>query len=98
MGFGGKGSKVAHLGEVPLFTACNKKELGLIASAAREMAVSEGTVLCQQGEPGSDFYLVLSGEAVVRRNGRKVATIEAGGSFGELALLSRIPRNATVEA
>jgi CRP-like cAMP-binding protein len=55
-------------------------------------------VLCEQGKPGFEFYLILEGEAVVRRNNKKVATLGPGASFGELALLTRLPRNASVEA
>ena len=94
----GKDNKLDQLGQVRLFSACNKKELGLIGKASDEIAVPAGKVLCEQGKPGFEFYLILDGEATVRRNNKKVATLGAGGSFGELALLTRLPRNATVVA
>ncbi|HEX7167030.1 MAG TPA: cyclic nucleotide-binding domain-containing protein [Acidimicrobiales bacterium] len=94
----GKDQKLDHLAKVRLFSACNRKELGLIGKASDEIEVPAGKVLCEQGKPGFEFYLILDGEAVVKRNGRRVAELGPGGSFGELALLTRLPRNATVEA
>lgn len=98
MARGGKDNKLEHLAQVRLFSACNKKELALIGKASDETTVPAGKVLVEQGKPGFEFYLILEGEATVRRNNKKVATLGTGASFGELALLTRMPRNATVEA
>ena len=87
-----------HLAQVRLFSAFNKKELVLIARASDEVDVPAGKELVKEGSPGHEFFLILSGEASVRRNGRKVATLGAGQYFGELALLDRQPRNASVVA
>jgi CRP-like cAMP-binding protein len=81
-----------------MFSALNKKELGLIARSADVVTVKPGTEIVTQGTPGHEFYLVVSGQATVRRNGRKVATLGPGQYFGELALLDRGPRSATVTA
>jgi CRP-like cAMP-binding protein len=94
----GKDNKLDQLAAVRLFSACNKKELGLIGKASDEIAVPAGKVLCEQGKPGFEFYLILDGTATVKRNGKKVATLEPGRYFGELSLLTRYPRNATVTA
>ena len=98
MARGGRDDKIDQLARVRLFSACNKKELGLIGKASDELAVPAGKVLCEQGKPGFEFYLILDGEATVKRNNKTVTTLGPGGSFGELALLTRLPRNATVEA
>jgi CRP-like cAMP-binding protein len=94
----GKDNKLDQLAQVRLFSACNKKELGLIGKASDEIAVPAGKVLCEQGKPGFEFYLILDGTASVKRNGKKVASLEPGRYFGELSLLTRFPRNATVTA
>lgn len=91
-------SKIDQLAQVRLFSAFNKKELALIAKASDEVDVSAGKELVKEGSPGHEFFLILKGDASVRRNGRKVTTLGPGQYFGELALLDRGPRNATVVA
>jgi CRP-like cAMP-binding protein len=93
-----KDFKLDQLSKVRLFSACTKKELELIGKASDEITVPAGKVLVEQGKPGFEFYLILDGEAVVKRNNKKIAALGPGGSFGELALLTRLPRNATVQA
>ena len=93
-----KDSKLDHLARVRLFSALSKKELTNLGRACDEVTVSAGKVLCEEGKPGHEFYLILDGAATVKRGGRKVATLAAGSYFGELALLDRGPRNATVIA
>ena len=95
MARGGMDLKLDHLAQVRLFSGCNKKELGLIGKASDETSIPAGKVLVEQGKPGFEFFLILQGEATVRRNNKKVATLGPGGSFGELALLTRLTRNAT---
>ena len=90
--------KLEHLSQVQLFSSLNKKELGLISRAAEVVSVPAGTEIVREGTPGREFYLVLSGQAVVRRKGRKVATLGPGKYFGELALLDQGPRSASVVA
>lgn len=91
-----KDNKLDQLARVRLFSACSKKELATIGRASDEVALPAGKVICEEGKPGHEFYLVLDGEVSVKRKGRKVATLGPGSHFGELALLHRGPRNATV--
>jgi len=81
-----------------LFSECSRGELKTIQKAAEPMSVKAGTVICDEGEVGQTFYFIVSGKATVIRNGRKAAELDAGGYFGELALLDRLPRSATVKA
>jgi CRP/FNR family cyclic AMP-dependent transcriptional regulator len=91
-------SYLDHLAAVPIFEGLSKAELKRIAALADEVTVKPGRALVEQGKLGHEFFLILGGEAVVRRNGRKVATLGKGSYFGELALLDRGPRDATVVA
>jgi CRP-like cAMP-binding protein len=88
--------KLEHLGRTWLFSGCNKKELGLIGRASDEVEVDTGRLLCEEGKPGFEFFLILDGRAGVSRSGRKIATLRRGQYFGELSLLDRKPRSATV--
>ena len=90
--------KLEHLANVRMFSALSKKELNLVARAADVVIVKPGAELVTEGSIGHEFFLILTGEASVRRGGRKVVTLGPGDYFGELALLDRGPRTATIVA
>lgn len=86
------------LARVPLFSACAKSELRAISRLGTEVDAADGTVLTEQGDPGSEFCLVLEGKARCLVSGKQVAVLATGDFFGEMALLDRGPRRATVIA
>ncbi len=87
-----------HLAAVPLFAHCTKAQLQEIGRVADELRVSPGTILARQGDVGSELFVIIDGTAAVTRDGQPVATVGRGGFVGELAVLARVPRNATVTA
>lgn len=93
-----KDEKLDHLGRMWLFSACTKRDLQMIGKVSDEVDVATGRTLTDEGRAGHEFYLILDGQASVRRKGKKVATLGPGQYFGELSLLDRGPRSATVVA
>jgi CRP/FNR family transcriptional regulator, cyclic AMP receptor protein len=93
-----RASHTEHLSKVPLFSALSNKDLQKVARASDEVSIPSGKVLMEQGQTGREAFVILEGEATVKRNGKKVAALGPGACFGELALLDRGPRTMTVEA
>lgn len=87
-----------HLAQVPLFSACSKKDLQAVAKRAEDVHVDAGKVLVSEGAAGAEFFVILEGQAKVTRHGQDVATLGPSDFFGDLALLDRAPRNATITA
>jgi CRP-like cAMP-binding protein len=88
--------KALDLKSIWLFSGCTASELRKIRSSLDEAVVPEGKLLVEEGRIGLEFFLIVSGSATVSRNGKTVATLGPGGYFGELALLDRRPRSASV--
>lgn len=91
-----KKTPLQHLAQVPLFSSCNTRDLGKIAKAADRINMVAGTTIITQGTAGKQAFVLLSGSATVKRNGKKIATVQAGAIVGELSLLDRGSRTATV--
>ena len=92
-----KKASLDHLRKVSLFSSCSTKDLEKIHKAGDEVPVKAGYVMVDQGQTGREAFIILSGTATVRRNGKKVATLGAGSVVGELSLLDHGPRTATVQ-
>jgi CRP/FNR family transcriptional regulator len=86
------------LREVPLFSSCTKKELSALASAGKEVNHPAGHVICHEGEVGYGLHVVIEGETRVEVGGRTRRRLGPGAFFGEIALLDKGPRTATVIA
>lgn len=87
-----------YLTKVPLFSACSKKDLAVVAKHSEHLTVKAGTEMTTEGRIGYEFYVILDGKAAVSRDGKQINVLGPGDSFGELSLLDRAPRNATVTA
>ena len=89
-------------GGIPLFSQLTMQEFIDVAVVLERRSVKAGTVIVREGDPGDSMFIVSTGEAdaTVEDNGKtvKVHNFKDGDFFGEMAVLSGEPRNATVTA
>ena len=91
-----RSDKIAHIKSIPLFSNLSQKELAEVARHCDEMSVASHQVLANEGSPGDECFIIVSGEITIRRNHRKLAVKGAGEIVGEMALLDELPRSATL--
>jgi CRP-like cAMP-binding protein len=70
----------------------------MVAKSAERVSLPAGKIVVNEGAAGTEFFVIIDGQARVERHGRQVAILGPGGFFGDLALLDRAPRNASVIA
>ena len=88
----------SRLRSIPLFKDVPDDELGQIATFAQEVTVDAGRELVREGDFSYEFMAIEEGAAEVTRHGEHVADLGAGDFFGEMGLLEKTLRNATVTA
>ena len=94
----GKDAKVELLKKVPLFSKLNKQGLQDVAHIADELDLPAGKEMATEGDRGREFFVLLNGEADVTKDGSRINTMQKGDFFGEIALVTKMPRTATVTA
>lgn len=92
---------IKYLDKVEILAPLQDDEKAAVAQSLSEMSFSRGEVIFQQGEKGDAFYILIEGQVSVVKDGREVtkliATPEKASFFGDRALLSNEPRNATLQ-
>jgi MFS family permease len=90
--------EIGLLQAVPMLSPLPLPAIEHLARGLQPLSVPAGAVVCNQGDVGDRFYVIESGTADVIGDGRLVAKLGQGDGFGEIALLRRVPRTATVQA
>jgi CRP-like cAMP-binding protein len=94
----GKDGKVELIKKVPLFSKLSKKGLEEVAHIADELDLPKGKVMAAEGDRGREFFVLLEGEADVKKGDKSINTMHEGDFFGEIALVTKMPRTASVTA
>jgi CRP-like cAMP-binding protein len=89
-------SKQDLIQTIPLFSDASRRELEELARIADVIDLPAGKRLMREGDRGREFFALLEGTADVTRRGQLLSTLGPGDFFGEIALVSRVPRTATV--
>jgi CRP/FNR family transcriptional regulator, cyclic AMP receptor protein len=90
--------RVDLLNRVPLFADLDQRELQSIASGLKEVIFQPGQHVTTEGGAGVGFFIIQDGEAAVTVHGQERARLGPGDYFGEIALIGRSDRTATVTA
>jgi CRP-like cAMP-binding protein len=88
----------SQLKSIPLFQTLSDEELREIAPFAEEVSVEEGTQLVREGDFSYEFFAIQEGQAEVTRGGEQLAELAPGDFFGEIGVLERDLRTASVVA
>ena len=94
----GKDGKVELIKKVPLFSKLSKKGLEEVAHIADELDLRKGKMMAEEGDRGREFFVLLEGEADVTKGDKSINTMHEGDFFGEIALVTKMPRTASVTA
>lgn len=90
--------ELERLRDVPMLRALPMPVMDHLARHLMTSQVAAGTAVFHQGDVGDHFYVIIDGEAEVFGDGRLIRTLGSGDSFGEIALLRRVPRTTEVRA
>jgi hypothetical protein len=90
--------KTDILRRIPLFQHMTYKELLAVLAIAQGRQFDKGQHIINEGEQGNEMFVLFRGRVDVIKSGHRIAQLSAGGHFGEMGLVDRAPRSATVVA
>ncbi|HUR77122.1 MAG TPA: cyclic nucleotide-binding domain-containing protein [Acidimicrobiales bacterium] len=93
-----KSDQLKALRGVALFSSMSDRDLKAVLDGCREEIYSDGQAIVREGTPGGPFFLIVEGQAKMIIGGKTSKTFGPGDYFGEIALIDKGPRSATIVA
>jgi len=90
--------KIIFLKSVDIFEHATIEQLGRIAGLTEEVHFKPGEIIFEEGQPGDAFYLLLSGQVFIEKNGNPLREMKEKEAFGTLEVLDFHPRAVTAKA
>ena len=85
-----------YIKDLPFFKTFTENQIDQIVSACDLVKVEKGETIIKEGEIDDSFYILISGQVVVKTGTKKLAVLEKGQCFGEMAYLTGEARTATI--
>ncbi len=89
-------SSINKIKNIDLFEGCGRSKLKQIDGLGTTVELPAGRIVCLQGDPGAEFFVLLNGVVDVRKPRARIARVRAGGWFGETALIHNVARQASI--
>ncbi len=87
---------LSYIKDLPFFSTFTENQINEILSASNLVKVEKDKTIIQEGEIDDSFYILISGQVMVRKGGKDVAVLEKGQCFGEMAYLTGEARSVTI--
>jgi CRP-like cAMP-binding protein len=93
-----KSDQLSALRNVALFSSMSDRDLKAVLAGCREEVYSDGQAIVREGTPGGPFFLIVEGQGKLMVNGKQRKLFGPGDYFGEIAMIDKGPRTATIIA
>ncbi|MBW2002031.1 MAG: protein kinase [Deltaproteobacteria bacterium] len=87
---------LSYIKDLPFFSTFTENQIDQILSACDLVKVEKGETIIQEGEIDDSFYILISGQVVVKTGKKRLAVLKKGQCFGEMAYLTGEARTATI--
>jgi CRP-like cAMP-binding protein len=90
--------KIETIQKMPIFKFLTYKELVRILNITQVVNTTQNQRIITEGETGEELYIILSGKVKVHKGNTDIVTLGEGDHFGEMALIDKVPRSASISA
>ncbi len=81
-----------------IFKTFTEEEVFDLLRICKSRSFKRGEIILKEGTKGSDFFILVTGSVIIRKEGKTIDVLRAGECFGEMGALSDINRSATIES